>query len=172
MKTITNTYNVYTIQELSKEAQEKAHQQWIDNEDYDFLEDDLTYHANELLKENNIQVNNDITVYYSLSNCQGDGVMFEGNFDFKGRNITVKHSGRYYHYNSKDITFNDFVGEDKETEEEKIAEEFNTLYVSICKELERYGYDCMDTQNSFENFVESCDANEYTFTIDGVMDNQ
>lgn len=37
MKTITKEYKVYNLEELSKEAQEKAHNTWIEQNDYYFL---------------------------------------------------------------------------------------------------------------------------------------
>lgn len=182
MKTITHTYNVYTIDELPPEAQEKAHQAWASNNDYYFLEDFLNERLHELLKEKDIIDTNDTSkagtkptaVIYSLSYCQGDGAMFEGNFIYthKGKKyvITVKHSGHYYHYNSKNFYTHDEEGEGVE-EWEEVEKAFDIDYVDICKQLECAGYDFIEYEDSMECFKEACEANEYTFTIEGVMDN-
>lgn len=177
MQTITKTYNVYTINELSKEAKEKAHKTWKEGNDYFFLSDVLNERLHELLEEKGIKDLNDTSkpstkpteVLYSLSCCQGDGAMFEGNFIYKGYNVHIKHAGHYYHCNSKDITITDNQGNDIDGQ---VYEDFNALYVEICEELERLGYAFIEYEDSMEAFEEACDANEYNFTSDGVIDNQ
>lgn len=179
MKTITKEYSVYTIDELSKEAQEKAHEKWVENNDYFFLEDDLNERLHELLEENNIKDLNDTSkagtrptqVMYSLSYRQGDGAMFEGMFQWKEYTIHVKHSGHYYHYNSKNFSI---MLTDTEEEPEnylEVEKEFDDIYVDICNKLARYGYDYIEYEDSMEAFEEACDANEYTFLEDGSMFN-
>ena len=176
----TKTINLYSYSELSKEAQEKAHSKYIESNDYYFLSDCLNERLHELLQENNIKDLNDTSkpntkptqVQYSLSNCQGDGAMFAGIFEWKNNTITIEQSGRYYHSNSKTITYNDFVGEEKEHEEEKLAKEFEKIYQSICKELETFGYNFIDQENSLESFIELCEANDYTFLANGIMENE
>lgn len=177
MKTITKVYNVYEIGELSKGAQEVARAKWVENNDYYFLSDYLNERLHELLEEKGIKDTNDTSkagtrptqVLYSLGYSQGDGCMFEGDFIYKGYNVNVKHSGRYYHFNSKNITITDDEGNDIDRQ---IYEEFDALYIEICKELERLGYDFIEYEDSMEAFQESCDANGYNFTSDGVMVNE
>lgn len=188
MKTITKVYNVYTIDELSEEAREKAHQKWIEHNDYYFLSDDLNERLHELLKENNIKDLNDTSnpgtsptrptrVMYSLSYCQGDGCMFEGRFIFtfnrKKYLVVVKHSGRYYHYNGKDIEVYSEGGDEVKSDKTYtvVKEKFNNVYVKICTQLEQYGYEHIEYEDSMEAFTEACEANGYTFTSEGVMDN-
>lgn len=177
MKTITpQPYNVYTIDELSKEAQEKALAKHTEQNDYYFLSDYLDERLHELLEENKIKDLNDTSkpntkttqVYYSLSYSQGDGCMFEGNFEWKGYNIKIKQVGHYYHSNSKDITITD--DEDNDIDGQ-VFEDFEAIYQEICKQLEKAGYDFMKYEDSMEAFKESCEANEYTFTKDGIMGN-
>ena len=179
---ITKTINLYTINELSSEAKERALSKWVQNNDYMFLSDYLNERLFELLEEKGIKDTNDTSkagtrptqVMYSLSYCQGDGAMFEGDFIYthKGKKyvITVKHSGRYYHYNSKDFYIHDEEGEEV-NEWEEVEEAFNVEYKAICKELEHQGYEYIEYEDSMECFEGSCEANEYTFTIDGIMDN-
>lgn len=173
----TKTIELYEYSELSPEAQKKALSQWREGNDYFFLEYELQEKLHELLGEHGIKDTNDTSkpgtkptpVYYSLSYCQGDGAMFEGVFEWNGYTVTVKHSGQYYHYNSKDIDMVDEEGNEPETNEP--LKSFNELYVSICKELEHQGYAFMEYEDSEEMFVEACEANEYTFTIDGKIEN-
>jgi len=179
MKTITNIYNVYSLEELPKEAQEKAHEQWIRNNDYYFLEEYLNERLCELLEAKDIKHENNKTfgVQYSLGYCQGDGAMFTGEFTYKhkGKNysISVRQSGKYYHYNSKVIVVYSEDGDDIEDGSEywEVEKAFNDDYMSIAKQLEKDGYSYIEYEDSFESFKESCEANEYTFTIDGTMDN-
>lgn len=117
--------------------------------EYDFLSDDLQNLLYEKLKENNIKEVKDLKIYYSLSNSQGDGVGFYGEFEYKGINIKIIHYGNYYHYNSKNIYL---LQEEFKTskEEELFYNEFNELYINICKELEKEGYNYIDLENKYQ----------------------
>jgi hypothetical protein len=185
----TKIINLYTIEELEKEnikGYEKAIQYFRGNNDYMFLEDCMNEKLHELLEENKITDLNDTSkagtkptpVRYSLSYSQGEGAMFEGKFIFKheGKEYTakVKHSGYYYHSNSKDITIVDSEGEETDAEGYAWGDAeayFNGLYIDICKELKTYGYDFIEYEDSEENIKGNCEANEYYFTIDGVLTN-
>lgn len=169
MKKITKEYNLYTINELSKEAQEKALNKHIKGNDYPFLYEDMKYYLETLLEQKKIKETGETKVYYSLSYSQGEGAMFTGSFEWNGYNVVIKHSGYYYHYNSKDIIITDEEGNYVDTDEPKEA--FNDIYVSICKDLETHGYGIIEYQDSMECFKESCEANEYTFLEDGTMMN-
>lgn len=187
MKTIQKEYTLYTFDELSQEAKDKARQKHNENNDYYFLEDCMNERLHELLQENFIKDMNDTSkagtkptqVQYSLSYCQGDGAMFTGDFilkDYINKNkdggnyiAHIKHSGRYYHSNSKTIDIRD--EEDNEAPKE-IYDAFEVTYQKICKELERYGYNFIEYEDSEESFRENCEANEYTFLSDGTMMNE
>lgn len=172
------TITLYSFDELSEEAQKKAHKDWIENNDYTWLSDCMNERLHEILEENGIKDLNDTSkpgtkptpVLYSLSNSQGDGVMFEGKFEWKKYQVIIKHSGRYYHSNSKtiEITYGDDIANEAN---EKVYKEFETIYQKICKNLEQYGYDWVEEEDSLERFQESCEVNEYTFTSDGKMEN-
>lgn len=182
---IQKTITLYTVEELKEanpEGYAKAHAKYKEGNDYMFMEDCLSERLHELLDEKGIVDTNDTSksgtkptrVMYSLGYCQGDGAMFEGDFIFthKGKKyvITVKHSGHYYHSNSKDFYTHDEEGEEVD-EWEEVEHSFNVEYKEVCKELEIYGYDFMEYEDSEENFIEMCEANEYTFTLDGRMEN-
>lgn len=175
----TKTITLYNFNELSKEAQEKAHQDWINNNDYYYLGDCLNEWLHELLVENNIKDLNDTSkpgtkptqVLYSLTCSQGDGCMFEGEFRWKDWYITIKHSGHYYHSNSKTVSWNYNEEPTDRQPSEKVEAQFESIYQSICKELENRGYDFIEQEDSLENFIEVCDGNEYTFLSSGKMEN-
>lgn len=168
----TRTYTVYTYAELPKKSQELAIDKWKETDEYDFLQEDMEYKLDELLKKTKIILQYDsVNIYYSLSCCQGDGAMFEmlGEWKYYGKtyDIKVKHSGMYNHFNSKEI---DITDEDGEWASVKVCERFNNLYVDICQELARYGYDCIDAHNEEANIIDIFEANEYMFNIFGDID--
>lgn len=154
---------VYTFDELSPEAIEKAREWWKKSDDFPFLEEYMSDELNQLLKENKIVTLEEPIIYYSLSYCQGDGAMFAGTVEWQGHTILVKQRGNYYHYNSKEITLPEFEGEN----EDAIVSKFNDVYVDICKELEKRGYDYIENERSNEVVDENILANEYIFTADG-----
>ncbi len=168
----TKTINLYTFDELSKDVQDKVLQNFRDEDECEYLPDDMQYKIDELLKENNIT--GKARVYYSLSNCQGDGAMFEGEFQYKDITLYIEHSGMYYHFNSKTIeaqeTNNLGYHIDEEEPLNKQVEEFEALYETIARELEKYGYDCIEAHNSDENLIEMINANDYLFTDKGIID--
>jgi len=98
---ITKTINLYTIDELKKDAQRKAIDNWNANDDLFFMRSDMQLKLKELLADYKIE--GDGKVWYSLSYSQGDGAMFDGLFVWKGYNVKITHVGRYYHFNSKNI---------------------------------------------------------------------
>lgn len=168
MKQITKIYNIYTFEELSKGAKEKALK--YHNEgyaEYPFLQDDLREYIHEKLTEKGY-THDTLLPLYSLSYCQGDGLMFEGNItDMEGNSYTVKHSGHYYHERSTSIS-----GTDKDGEEIDTKDFEENIYIPICKEVAQMGYSIIEEQQSEEYFQNLCDANEYTFLADGTMVNE
>lgn len=177
----TKTINLYSYQELSDEAKKKAHAKWREDNDYMFLENDMNEWLHELLKENKIkdvygtynekdlntfgQTSKRANVRYSLSYCQGDGVMFEGTFEWEDHMLKITHNGHYYHSHSKIV---DWIDQPQSEVQERRFEE---IYQKICKELERRGYDYIEYEDSEESFIEACEANDYTFRENGVMEN-
>lgn len=179
----TKTINLYNLEELSKEAQKKAHNKWIENNEYYFLEESMTeYVKEELLKKHNLTAE-DITVRYSLSCCQGDGAMVEGDFGFEYEGLAyvavVKHSGHYYHERSTSIEiFKLDIDNDRGDIPDSVSyadldKYFEyTLYIPMCKELAKFGYEFIEGEDSFESFKDSCEANGYTFLENGTMENE
>lgn len=124
---------LYKFEELSKEAKERAIEQWREK-GYDFDDNDaqfLTEDFKEILKERGFY---DPKVYWSLGYCQGDGVCFEGAIEpselFKQKGfgrfkelaehigIRVRSDGRMCHSNSMDLeveytsSYADFIDRD------------------------------------------------------------
>lgn len=179
----TKTITLYEYSELSKEAKEKAHRHYVEQE---FDDASLTVHLDnlvqELLEKHGIEVlstadgkydSKYAKLYYSLSHCQGDGIMFEGIFSFptetekeggqwKKYQVKVKQSGHYSHSHSKTV--------EVEPENEAVEKEFEIVYQKICKELEQSGYAHIDDLQSEGYFEEECNANEWTFREDGTRE--
>lgn len=165
MKSITKTYQVYDYSELSEKAQRRALNKWNDGNDFPMLQSILQDECGELLKEHNIKCTSNFpTVLYSLSNAQGDGLMFEGSFEWEGYEIKISHEGHYYHSHSKSITVTN--GDWKSANDEKA---FEDIYQSVCKKLEKFGYDLIEEETSEERFIDECNENGYTFLEDGTM---
>lgn len=168
MKTIE--IKLYEYTELSQEAKERALKDW--NEDnYDpFMQSYMINVLKDKSEERKLEYETDsIDVRYSLSSSQGDGFMFEGIFQFGAYSVTVEHSGQYYHSNSKTI---DIVhSETHEQAPRSVYKAFEEVYQNICKEMEQIGYDYIEYEQSEENFIVTCESNEYTFEEDGKMRN-
>lgn len=173
MKTLT--INLYEYSELTDEAKEKALNEWHkDNVNYDdpLMQSHMINLLKEKLDECKIEYDEDsIDVRYSLSHSQGDGFMFEGKLVYKGTPVFIKHNGNahYYHSKTADIDFSNENGEVNISEEECNA--FYEEYNSICKELEKIGYDEIEYQQSAEYFEQECETNEWTFEDNGKMRN-
>jgi hypothetical protein len=175
MKTITKEYQVYSFDELSQEAKDKARNKFNENDDLPFLQDNLREYIHEELKERGFEVvgvstseKPSIRPLYSLSYCQGDGLMFEATVrEIKtGNEYTIKHSGHYYHERSTSIS-----GQDKDGEEIETKDFEEQTYIPICKKVARQGYDEIEYQGSEECFRDTCEANDYNFLSDGKMVN-
>lgn len=178
------TITLYEYSELSPEAKKRAHQHYVE-QDFDgfALQVHLDNAIEPLLEQNGIvpvstadkkHDSKYAKIYYSLSHSQGDGAMFEGTFSWKSYTVNIKHSGRYYHSQSKTIEIEgtDGFGHYDESEYEKLYAEFEAIYQTICKELEREGYACIEDEQSEAHFIEDCNANEWTFREDGTREDK
>lgn len=178
----TKTITLYEYSELSKEAKERAHQAYLNDgiDDYS-LTVTLDNRVQELLEKNHITPISDakgydskyVKLYYSLSHCQGDGLMFEGTvgYEIGGRKYVahIRQSGHYSHKFSRVIDWREEDGSDAD-EETKDYKEFVRVYESICDELEKLGYEEIESLQSEAYFIEECNANEWTFRKDGTRE--
>ena len=168
MKEITKTIKVYDFEELSQEAKDKARESFNQDEDYPFLQDDLREYIHEELTERGY-THDELTPMYSLSYCQGDGLMFEGVvYDKDGNSYEIKQSGHYYHEKSYNMVVLDEEGERLDSHEHK----FEAIYEKICKVVRDKGYEYIEHMQSEDSFVEMCEANEYNFLSNGTMVNE
>ena len=181
MKKVKVVYEVYRFKELSQEAKDEAIANWYEHEDYPWLADDLTESCNALLEEEHIKGNPKLE--YSLSYCQGDGLNFTGEFFWRGYRVVITHSWRYPFASASEITLFDKEGEelvsrsariDSELDKDKHGKRLNqfiTIYLDICKRLEKEGYGILGCRMDDKEFSEHCEANEYNFFKDGKMAN-
>ena len=167
MKTVT--YKVYDFNELSDKAKETAIEKWYENEDYPMLTEDLTESCKALLDEKKIK-HDELKLYYSLSSSQGDGLCFTGKFQWKKYRVSITHNYRYYFAKSTEIMLMNEEGD--EVYDKKVIERFTAIYLDICGKLEKEGYGELEYRMDFDEMRDHCEANEYTFTDSGVMDNQ
>lgn len=188
MRTIRT--KVYSFDELSKPAQQKAIEWYktILNNDSDLLEFYPEY-CKEVAKEEGFE---DITVQYSLSNCQGDGLSFKCETLDIERMIkeaipNVKQSvvkaikgncswyikgntGHYCYAAKSDVDFYLDVNKDYPNIENAVTivrEYIENQYMALCKELEKNGYAEIDYRYTDESIIDTIVANEYEFTKDG-----
>lgn len=156
---------IYKFEELTDVVQRKVLDKFRENETFDYLEDDLNEHLNELLKENGITEGiKGKKILYDLSFYQGSGLCFIGGFLWKDYHIRIMQEGRYY--NNDSITFEITDVNDDEAPEE-IYNEFKVLYKKITNQLERQGRDEIEYQEKDETIIENINANDYEFYADG-----
>lgn len=158
------TRTVYTFDELTPEAKEKARAWYREGDDMPFLEEYLTERATELLVAAGYEVA-DLALVYSLGYSQGDGLSFSATLtrkDAPGLTYNVqRNDSRYTHARTMYVTVSndDYDSQD----DEKTTEEMRDIAV----QLERDGYKYMEAEHSDENVDEIILVNEYTFTNTG-----
>lgn len=185
---------LYGFNELSAEAKKVAIEEHRGvKQEWDVL-DGFKENAIEQIKEAGFT---ESKLQYSLSNSQGDGLSFSADgFDGdKLKDLFRKHlgdkkektineilnycsfkltgnSGNHYCYASKrDLTFefDDFIGSHVQvhTVVSQIEKDLQDIYLSLCKVLEKQGYEELEYQYSDECITEDFEANEYEFKDTG-----
>ena len=163
----TTTVKTYDFEELGEEAKSKACEWYRSINEYDFLKDSLENDLALRLEEQGLSYS-EIRVFYSLSYCQGDGVMFEADgLEWEGYTVNVKHGGRYYHENSGEYTFYDKDGEEYWTE--GLKAKFHAWYAPLCESLARFGYDEIEYENRDEVIGEYLQDSSHQFLEDGTL---
>jgi len=182
MTEITVTRNVFTIRELPDKA---GALEQVRTDLYDYVEsDEITDHLNgELyyaltgthdgqISKKELTKRVGLTVEWSLSNCQGDGVAIYGTLNFAdapnvnwhgadAATFTRNSAGNHYsHENCMTVALFSYdeagyeIDADKETTE-KFAEQFRDL----CRELARSGYAEIEYATSIDAAYEYLDNN-------------
>lgn len=192
MRTITTT--VYSFNELSTEAQQTAISNFRDDQ---YEAGDVLYmfadNCNEFLKEKGF-VNPQVK--YSLTGSQGDGLCFKAD-DYSFLNelvldaigthhphlagfltsaLIVRITGNtgYYCFASKsdvelELDWYNNPGPNVEAILNKVEESLQKVYISLCKELEKDGYNDIELETSDEGIKETILLNNYEFTENGEM---
>lgn len=160
------TINVYKFEELKKDIQEKVLNKFREWETFDFLDDELQEFLEQLLKEYKIKVLiESIKLYYSLNNCQGDGVSFTGEFKYKNYLVYIKK--RDYHYSHKYTVNIEIETKNGNDAKEEVYKEFEGIYLCICNEIEKIGYSIIEDTLSDESIKENIEINKYEFFENG-----
>jgi hypothetical protein len=190
MRTITTETELYSFEELSTEAQERAVAEYVETAEFDTesMTDGMQYELGEYGLS-------DMELNYSLSNCQGDGVAFYGDVDIEAvvRNnglnekylqlvehasvVIVSNSSatHYSHAGTMSIfTLLDWQALKTEKEEsrfetllQEFEEELDLLKNDISAKLETFGYAEIEYQQSFEVISEYFVTDEYEFHVNG-----
>ena len=186
------TIQVYNFNELSQEAKDTAINNFRDVHEIhlDFFNDE----AKEIISQRGFKGN--IKLQYSLSNCQGDGLSFGCDyFDsqklheiFKevlgsGKDKTIEilmnnyayftldgNNSRYCyaHKNDLEYIFDDNINAPNIKEVVgKVEEKLVEIYLNLCKELEKMGYDEIEYQYSDEYIITELIEREYEFLENG-----
>ena len=184
---------VYQFDELNENAKQNAIENYRNNNDdvfLDFFKDD----AKEQIENAGFKGN--VSLSYSLSYCQGDGLSFSCDSFDKLNDLFIEvlgtekqktidciinncsfenkgNNGRYSYSSKKDICFEleSFGTNYDKTNIENIVSQVETkiqdLYMDLCKDLEKQGYLEIEYQNSDEYITENLISNEYEFTENG-----
>ena len=188
MKTIE--IELYKFTELSESAKNKAIEKHKENSEIflDFFSDD----CHEQIREKGFKGN--IKLQYSLSCSQGDGLSFSCDYfdnlnalfieilgtekqktiDCIINNISFKcdgNNGRYCYASKNDISLelDDYKGNNYLIHEivSKVESKLKDLYIDLCNQLEKQGYNDIEHQYSDEYIIETLTENDYYFTING-----
>ena len=173
MKQVTVTETVFLLEELSDTAREKALEkmrnvlyEWLDSSQItDYLNGELyaaltgIYDGEISKKELTKRVG--LTVEWSLSHCQGDGVAIYGtlnsddapNVNWHGASTAIftrnSHGNHYSHENCMNISLFSYDENGYEIDADKATTEtFAEQFRNLCRELARSGYAASDDLTS------------------------
>jgi hypothetical protein len=180
MKTIS--VNLYSINELEPKAKENALNKLRDLEAY-YINQNVSENFAIELEERKL----DLKAFWSLSNCQGDGVAFEGSLSkndilrlelatiedidaIELECIDIKLHGRYTHENSMSL-FSHCDNRANNVTIEKVEKSVLEYLQALSKEFKAMGYNDIAHQTSDIVLIDMCEANEYTFEVCGRMRN-
>jgi hypothetical protein len=193
MKTLVRKITAYKYAELSKDAQEKAKQNYLaEDRSPNFFSADLTGELKERFGLYNLKT------CYSLSYCQGDGLCLYGQIEhpelfsnekfrgiaFKGihhrqiqsiydelQQIDFIHRSRYCFAQTVSIESMEYSPIPIDKQEaiiEKIIGNVKSWYFEFCREWENRGYDYF-YELTDSDMQEICEEKEYLFTQDGQL---
>jgi hypothetical protein len=148
--------------ELSEQAKEKARQWWRDNNDYQFLEEELREFIAEEIKKLGFVVD-DLDLFYSLSYSQGDGVSFTAKITkgLESYEVNRMPSNHCHKMTISEVYHETEDGE--QTDEDELLKKMR----EIARKAEKIGYGYIEDENKDGNVDENILVNEYTFTLEG-----
>lgn len=165
MKEIVKTIQIYNFNELDKNLQEQLIEDEKERQEElfceNFLLDDMSNKAIELLEKhfkNNAEF---IGVQYDLSYCQGSGAMIEFNVNYCGKYAKIKHYGYYCHERSFIIDSYDLTYKQEEKLKNKI--------IAINEELHKFGRNCIEYYWNMPNSEVIDILSNHEFLADGTI---
>lgn len=174
------TVTRYAFSELEEQAREKAIESYRELLSKMLMPEETEDYLRGRLEDRLGGSADDITIRFSLSYCQGDGVAIYGRLSREeAGNLTwpagsayaelSKNSGGYHYSHYK--TFNVKVLDD---DLEELYLDITTLEKqlrNICRELERDGYKFIESFSSRESALKALsDDDEEVYLIDGIFD--
>ena len=185
------TVEIYSFTELNENAKNAAIEKYKGNNEIflDFFNDD----CHEQIIENGFRGN--IKLQYSLSCSQGDGLSFSCDYfdnlnalfvEILGtekqktintiiENISFKcsgNNGRYCYASRNDITLeldNRYIINSTNLDDiiSKVESKLKDLYINLCNQLEKQGYEEIEHQYSNEYIISELIENDYYFKENG-----
>lgn len=171
------TVTRYSFSELSPQAQEKAINDWRNSK----ANDDCSWWLTPLLEDHLADElgshENELSIYYSLSYCQGDGVALDGRITPEtaplltwpagASHAYIKHTGRYSHAYSFSLTVENDEGDEIEGEGVNVLLE---QLRDVCRTLEKIGYKAIEADLEDSNIREEIENNtDADFTAEGKL---
>lgn len=169
MRTFTTEHTVYTFNELSDEAKQKAIEDYRDGLMFDSLEEIMHEELTEVLLPKYKIKPVEVDVHFSLGYSQGDGASFTGDIEWGAYRATIgkNHWGMYYsHAKSVDVKELNSLKTDKEAPDKKWAE-LQAIVQTIGEELGKHGYTEIEYQSSDAVISDYLSSPDYEFTVDG-----
>ena len=181
-----STMLIYEYDELSAEAQKQARETWLKYHQGDsYVCDMITADFKITLEEMGLPTG----VYWSLGNCQGDGVAFEGIVDLEKYtrvhelrgwgpvedffHVEITNRGRYSHWNSMYVTIEGWEMDDHPSAWwcYRFADPLHSHVVDrikeVSRELEKTGYAELEYQSSDECAADHLLDCSWKFTEEG-----
>lgn len=161
---------LYTFDELTKEAQEKAINNYREYQDFPWLETDMNNRLEELLLENKI-TSIDVRVRYSFGYSQGDGASFIGDIEWGAYRATITTNSLGSHYTHSKTVYVEKLNSLKTGRDAPAKKwaELQAIVKKIGDELEVFGYDIIESESSDEAISEVLRDSENEFTEDGSL---
>jgi hypothetical protein len=157
------TVDVFKFEELSEKVQEKLIEKYRENNEMPFLSDCMEDEVLRILVDNGWKsINNNLNLYYSLGYCQGDGAQMVGKFEIGDNYLYVGSLGISSHSYATTLELFNNNGDEVD-----MPESLKETYHQMCKQLEKFGYDYIESENDPENIKAILIDNNELYLADG-----